>query len=89
VPWTVFVGLVRDPDRRPERPDGDERRRAPWPRPPWQPFAWVAVLCWMTWLAKELDGLAGYVVFLVALSIGCWRLDRWLGSLYWGGLTKR
>jgi hypothetical protein len=84
----MFVGLVRDPDRgRPEPPESSPSR--PWPRPPWQPFAWVALLCWMTWAAKELDGLPGYIVFLVALSIGCWRLDRWLGKQYWGGLTKQ
>jgi hypothetical protein len=85
----VFVGLVQDPHRDPEPPDGDERPKAPWPRPPWRPFAWLALVCWLVWAAGEIDGLVGYLLFLLALSIGCWRVDRWLGTLYWGGLTKR
>jgi hypothetical protein len=84
----MFVGLVRDPDWRPEPPDSGPPPR-PWPRPPWQPFAWVALLCWLTWAAAAIDGLAGYLIFLFALSLGCWRLDRWLGKQYWGGLTKQ
>ena len=71
----VFVGLVHTPQRRP-------------PHLPWRPFAFVAAWCWLLYLAGQLGGFAGYVVVLVAVGLGCWRLDRWLARQYWGGLRE-
>ena len=86
----MFVGLVRDPDRRPDPPDDQEEPppSRPWPRPPWRPFAWVAAFCWILWLAGAVGGFPGYVLVLVAIGLGCWRVDRWLSRQYWGGLTE-
>ena len=85
----MLVGLVRDPGWGPEPPDDDERPKAPWPKPPWQPFAWVAVFFWLLYAAGEIGGFAGYLVVLLAIALGCWRIDKWLAKQYWGGLTKR
>ena len=85
----MFVGLVQDPGRRePEPPDDPDPPPRPWPRPPWRPFAWLAAWCWLLVLAGALCGLAGYVVVLAAIGLGCWRVDRWLGRQYWGGLRE-
>jgi anti-sigma factor RsiW len=79
--------LIHDP--RPDDGGGEPaRRRRRLPAPPWRPFAWVAAFCWLLFAAGELGGLAGYVVLLVAVGVGAWRLDRWLGRQYWGGLRE-
>ena len=87
----LVLGLVHDPgDSGPPPDDGDAGRpRAPWPRPPWRPFAWFALFCWLLFAAGAIGGLPGYLVLLVAVGVGCWRVDKWLGKQYWGGLTQR
>jgi hypothetical protein len=81
--------LVHDP--RPDRGDDGEPPpppRRPLPVPPWRPFAWFAAFCWLLFAAGELGGLAGYVLLLAAIALGCWRVDRWLARQYWGGLRE-
>ncbi|HEX2086757.1 MAG TPA: hypothetical protein VHF89_13850 [Solirubrobacteraceae bacterium] len=80
--------LVHDPDPREPEPEPAPRRPRRLPVVPWRPFAWVAAFCWLLFAAGEVGGLAGYVLLLVAIAVGCWRLDRWLGRLYWGGLRE-
>ena len=76
-------------DDRPDRPDEEPPPpRRPLPRPPWRPFAWVALFLWLLHLAEVVGGLAGYGLVLVAIAVGCWRLDRWLSKQYWGGLRE-
>jgi hypothetical protein len=84
----VFVGLVHDhswepPDQGPRPP---RRRRLP--HVPWQPFAWFAAFCWLMVVAGAVGGLPGYVIVLLAVGMGCWRIDRWLGRQYWQGLRE-
>ena len=81
------MGLVRDPG--PGDRGGDDPPPPPsWPRPRWQPFAWVALVCWLLYAGREIDGVAGYLVLLLALAVGYWRTDRWLSKQYWGGLKE-
>ena len=75
--------LIHDPEPPPE---GRSRRRLP--VLPWRPFAWFAVFCWMLVAAGAVGGLPGYVLVLAAISVGCWRVDRWLARQYWGGLRE-
>ncbi len=82
----MVVGLVRDPDPGPGAQPPPGPRRVP--HLPWRPFAAFALWCWLFVLAGAVDGLAGYALVLVALALGCWRLDRWLGRQYWGGLRE-
>jgi hypothetical protein len=77
--------LVHDPD--PEQPNSAPKRRR-LPAPPWRPFAWVATFLWLLYAAGVLGGLAGYLTLLAAISLGCWRIDRWLSKQYWGGLRE-
>ena len=83
--------LVHDPrpdDGGAEPPRRRRRRRRRPPVLPWRPFAWFAAFCWLLFAAGQLGGLPGYVVLLVAVGIGGWRLDRWLARQYWGGLRE-
>ena len=79
--------LIGDPEPDPPCGDPDAARRS-LPALPWRPFAWFAAFCWMLFLAGRVGGLAGYVLVLVAVATGCWRLDRWLARQYWGGLRE-
>ena len=78
----MFVGLVRGREWEPPPPP-----RRP-PDLPWRPIvaflAWAALLV----LAAALGGLAGYLVLVFAIALGAWRLDRWSGTQYWGGLRE-
>jgi hypothetical protein len=71
---------------RPDRPPPPRRRRLP--APPWRPFAWFAAFCWLLYAAGTVGGLVGYLLILAAVTLGCWRLDRWLSGLYWGGMSE-
>jgi hypothetical protein len=84
----VFVGLVQPPRWEPEPPDDGERPGRPWPRPPWRPFAWLAAWFWLMLLAGAVGGFAGYLLVLAAVTLGCWRVDRWLSRQSWGGLSQ-
>ena len=79
--------LIHDP-----RPGGGDdepvARRRRLPVLPWRPFAWFAAFCWLLFAAGQVGGLAGYALLLVAIAVGCWRLDRWLARQYWGGLRE-
>ena len=44
---------------------------------PWRPFAWIAAFAWTLVIAAAVDGFAGYAIFLVAIAVGSWRLERW------------
>ena len=74
--------LIHDPE-----PPPQPRRRS-LPHLPWRPFAWFAAFCWLLFLAGTVGGLAGYLLVLVAVGMGSWRLDRWLARQYWGGLSE-
>ena len=92
---TMFVGLVRDPGRdwRPpdDNPEGSPRRS--W-NVEWglvlRVAVWVAVIAGMFALvpiADDLIGtLAGYVLILITVAVGVWRIDRWCAGQYWRGL---
>jgi hypothetical protein len=84
----MFVGLVRGPEWGSEPPDDPAPPPRPLPHLPWRPFAWVAAFCWIMVLAGAVGGLPGYLLVLLGVALGCWRLDRWLARQYWGGLTE-
>jgi hypothetical protein len=93
----MFVGLVKDPGRdwRPpdDQPDGDRRRS--W-QVPWRLVArvtiWAALLGALFALVPVADHvlghLAAYVLILLAVSLGVWRVDRWFSRQYWEGLSE-
>jgi hypothetical protein len=62
------------PEHEPE-PEG----RHSFPHVPWRPLAWIAAFICLLGLAAEVDGFAGYGVFLLAIALGSWRLERWAG----------
>jgi hypothetical protein len=35
-----------------------------------------------------LGPLGAYGLLLLALALGCWRLDRWCARQHWGGLRE-
>lgn len=78
--------LIHDP--RPGGGDDEPVAGRRLPVLPWRPFAWFAAFCWLLFAAGRLDGLPGYVLVLVAIAVGCWRVDRWLARQYWGGLRE-
>jgi hypothetical protein len=49
------------------------------PHLPWRPFAWIAGFAWLLVIAAEVNGFAGYGIFLLAIALGSWRLERWAG----------
>jgi hypothetical protein len=83
----MFVGLVHDPGvNRPEPPDA--RSHPHLPAVPWRLLAWVSGWVSLLFLADALGGLVGYVVVLLAVGLGSWRLERWCARQYWGGLSE-
>ncbi|HEV2813579.1 MAG TPA: hypothetical protein VGW10_10030 [Solirubrobacteraceae bacterium] len=80
--------LIHDPQPGDGDAAPDPKPRRPLPHVPWRPFAWFAAFCWLLVAAGALGGLAGYVTVLIAIALGCWRLDRWLAGQYWGGLRE-
>jgi len=68
--------LVEGSSWRPE-PDPEPDRRTRLPHVPWRPVAWIALFCWVLFAAGEVGGLAGYLLVLLAIALGSWRLDRW------------
>jgi hypothetical protein len=73
---------------RDDRPEPDEPPRGPLPRPSWRPFAWLALVCWLLFLAPALGGVAGYALFLAAVTLGAWRIERWAAAQAWGALRQ-
>lgn len=64
--------------REPEEP------RRPLPDVPWQPFAWAWVFAALLVLALEVGGFPGYLIVLVAVGLGSWRLSRWADGFQYG-----
>ncbi len=76
--------LIHEP--RPDRDDEQPPPRRRLPHVPWRPFAWVAAFFWLLYLAGAVGGLAGYLILLGAISMGGWRLNRWLDGICWTGM---
>ena len=64
-----------------ESDDEAERRRPAHRHIPWRPFAWIAAFAWLLVIANTVGGFAGYGIFLLAIALGSWRLDRWAAGL--------
>jgi hypothetical protein len=90
----MFVGLVKDPGgwRPPDdQPDPNRRRR---PSVSWgiviRALAWTTAFVGLFALVPVADHmigpLAGYLLILLAVALGGWRLDRMLTAQYWRGL---
>jgi hypothetical protein len=86
-----FVGLVSDPRWEPPGDDPEPRRRRNWNRRlPWNVLAWVAV--WWTILllapvaGRAFGGGVGYLVLLLDIALGSWRLNHWTSRRYTRGL---
>jgi hypothetical protein len=83
----MFVGLVHDPGlNRPEPPE--PRSRPHLPPVPWRLLASIAGWVSLLIIANGVGGLAGYLVVLLAVALGAWRLDRWCARQYWSGLRE-
>jgi hypothetical protein len=86
-----FVGLVSDPRWEPPDDSPEPRRRRNWRwRVPWSVLAWIAV--WWTLLllapvaGRLFGGGIGYLVLIGDVSLGSWRLNRWISHRYTRGL---
>ena len=78
--------LVHEPrDDHDDEPPAARRRL---PHIPWRPFAWFAAFCWLMLAAGRVGGLAGYGLVLLAISVGCWRVNRWLDGQDWAGMRN-
>ena len=80
--------LLIDEPREPHDDAPPPLRPNPLPHVPWRPFAWFAAFCWLLFAAGQIGGLAGYGLVLVAVALGCWRLDRWMSQWDLGGLRN-
>jgi hypothetical protein len=84
-----FVGLVSDPRWEPPDDSPEPRRRRSW-HVPWSMLAWVAV--WWTVLllaplaGREIAPGVGYLVLLIDVALGSWRLNTWSSRQYSRGL---
>jgi hypothetical protein len=88
----MFVGLVKDPgagwglpDESAERP----RRRVSMPAIPWRALVWLAVVVVLFALVPTVGhrfgAFAGYLLLLVGVTVGVWRIDRCFSG-QWRGL---
>ena len=71
-------------DTRGWEPAGAAEERRPLPRVPWRPCAWPAAFLWLLVIAVEVNGFVGYGIFLLAVSVGSWRLERWARRFEFG-----
>jgi hypothetical protein len=46
---------------------------------PWRLVGWIAAFVVMFAISRVVGGWAGYVLMLVAVAVGSWRLERQLG----------
>jgi hypothetical protein len=83
-----FVGLVGE--RRWEPPGDVPKPPEPAWHVPWRELAWLAGVAALLFLSPvaghALGGFAGYVVLLLAIALGIWRVERWCSRQYWRGL---
>jgi hypothetical protein len=82
----VFVGLIDtrprfEPEPEPEPP----KRRRPL-RIPWRALAALAVVIGLFKLSSIVEGLAGYMILLVAVTVLSISIERSMG--YRAGLTE-
>jgi hypothetical protein len=86
-----FVGLVRSSDgwEPSDEPAPGPAPRRPWDIP-WRALGWLAVLLALLFVAPVVSHLlgeiAGYLVILLAVGVGCWRMERFCAAQYWRGL---
>jgi hypothetical protein len=90
------VGLISDPDWKPDGWDLPEEEPEPRGRRTWRiplrPVLWLAV--WWSLMAvvpvvsHAFGALAGFGVLMFALGLGLWRLERWCSRQYWLGLRE-
>jgi hypothetical protein len=75
----------------PGEDDLPERRPWTW-RLPWRPLAWLAAWCWLMALVpivtSTAGGLAGFGVLMLAVTLACWRGERFCRRQYWHGLRE-
>ena len=93
----MFVGLVKDPGRdwRPAD-DGPDPRPRRWRRGPWRAFTrvalWVVLFGGLYALVPVVDHVAGhfaaYMLILLTVALGAWRVDHWFDRQYWQGLRE-
>jgi hypothetical protein len=69
------------PEPEDDRPAGERRLLG---RVPWRGLACPAAFAGLLVVAAEVDGFAGYAIFLVDIAAGSWRLDRWAQRLQFG-----
>jgi fatty acid desaturase len=87
----MLVGLVHAKDWEPPE-DVPQPPRSRSPRVPWRLVAWLAACAGLLALSSVADDLvgplAGYVVLLLAVTLGFWRVERWCSRQYWAGLRE-
>jgi len=93
----MFVGLVKDPGRdwRPPDDGPDRGGHRSW-EVPWRLVAramiWVAILGALFALVPTADHVLGhfaaYLLILLTVTVGVWRVDRWFSHQYWEGLRE-
>ena len=77
----IVLGLVHGDGPEPPAPDPGRSWRVPW-----RALAWLAVAVGLLFLGPAFGGLAGYVVLLLGVTVGMWRLERFCSGQYWRGL---
>ena len=85
----IVLGLVHgngwEPPDEPPAPDPGRSWRVPW-----RSLAWLATAVGLMLLSSVADhafgGLAGYLVLLLGVTVGLWRLEHFCSGQYWRGL---
>jgi hypothetical protein len=73
-----------EPEPEGDRPPAGAGARGLLGRVPWRGLAWPGAFAGLLVVAAEVDGFAGYAIFLVDIAVGSWRLDRWAQRLQFG-----
>ena len=93
----MFVGLDKYPGRDWRPPDdGPDPGPHRWRRGHWRAFTrvaiWVVLLSGLFALVPVVDHVAGhvgaYMLILLTVALGLWRVDRWFDHQYWDGLRE-
>jgi hypothetical protein len=81
----LVLGKGWEPPDEPPAPDPGRSWRVPW-----RAVAWLAAAIGLMFLGPVADhafgGLAGYLVLLLGVAVGLWRLERFCSGQYWRGL---